>query len=1398
MPGASPSADSPKSTRSETDLRESEELYRSVVESSRDCIKILSLDGTLLMMTEGGRKLLCIENLADYIGKSWIDFWRDEDRDSAQAAVQAAAAGGTGRLVGMFPDTDGEARWWDVLVTPICDGRGTINRLLAVSRDVTGRRCSELNSALLSTISEEISSLTDTAEILQAVGKRIGTHLGLSSCVFVEVDEAAKMVEVTHEWRRDSAPPILGTYRMDDYFTEEFQTCCHAGKTFVVADTAADPRADTDRFAALEIGAFLAVPVVRGGVWRFSLNSHCAAPHEWRQDEIELLNELTPRVLARLDRVLAEDTSSRLAAIVEFSDDAIISKDPNGIINSWNKGAEKLFGYTASEMIGQPVTLLFPEDRANEEGEVLARIKRGETIEHYETVRRVKSGGLIDIALTVSPIFNIRGEVVGASKIARDITARKRAEEALAASEARFRSAVGILTNILWTNNAEGMMEGDQPGWGQFTGQSQSEYQGHGWSKAVHPDDAQPTIDAWEAAVAGKRLFEFEHRVRRSDGKWRFCSLRAVPVLADDGTIREWVGVHHDITERRQANLNAAFLATISEELLRASGFDAPIRMLCGKLVEHLGLSRCIFATVDDMADRLEIIQDSHHESKESLRGVYRIPEFVTQDFREAMLAGEILVIGDTATDSRVDAPGHAELGIGSSITVPLIRNEQLCHLLSIHHQEPYKWREDEIELVQEVANRLWTRLERSRAEEALAKAMSESEQQRRLYDTVLSNTPDFIYVFDLNHRFAYINEALLNVYGMTWEEAKGKDWIGLGYEQWHADMHDREIDQVIATKAPIRGEIPFVGTIGRRIYDYIFVPVFDGNGEVAAVAGTTRDITDRKQAEAAQAAERKVLERVATGANLQEILDTLLLETEAQSVDGMICSILLLDKSGQHLRFGAAPSLPGLYNQAIDHLPVGPDVGSCGTAAFHGKPVLVTNISTDPNWVNYKDLAAAHSLAACCSMPVVSMEGKLLGTVAMYYRQPHTPGDHDRHLIERATRLAAIIIERKQAEASLAQHTAELVRADRRKDEFLAMLAHELRNPLASMHNATEILQTPGVAADQRKQAQDTIARQINNMRRMIDDLLDVSRITQGKITLRQQPVELQPILTAAAQIARQDCVANGQTLTISVPAESIFVHADSTRLDQVFGNLLGNACKYSGTGSHIDMSVQVEGENEVVIRVCDNGVGIEPELLPMIFEMFVQSSRSLDRSYGGLGIGLTIVSQLVEMHEGKIEARSAGLGLGTEFIVTLPTISPPDSSLEKVTPPAGPTQSRRILIVDDNKDAAETMAMLQQLHGHDTRTAYSGPEALATAQEFLPHVVLLDIGLPGMDGFEVARRLRMIPSLQDAFLIALSGYSTEADRKQSSAAGFNEHLAKPADLVLLGEWLRTRPQAN
>jgi len=373
----------------------------------------------------------------------------------------------------------------------------------------------------------------------------------------------------------------------------------------------------------------------------------------------------------------------------------------------------------------------------------------------------------------------------------------------------------------------------------------------------------------------------------------------------------------------------------------------------------------------------------------------------------------------------------------------------------------------------------------------------------------------------------------------------------------------------------------------------------------------------------------------------------------------------------------------------------------------------------------------------------------------------------------------------RKRLESELQQRTEELADEGRRKDEFLAMLAHELRNPLAPIRNAVYLLRLIGPAEPRLEQARDMIDRQVSHMVRLIDDLLDVSRITRGKISLRKERLDLTEVVAQAAEVAAPLLTRKRQAFTVSCAPEPIEVEADPARLVQVIANLLNNAAKFTEPGGSITLTTERSGDDAAVIRVRDTGVGIAPELLPHIFDLFVQGETSLDRTEGGLGIGLTLVRHLVEQHGGRIEARSAGRGCGSEFVVTWPAAPPAVTVFPRAAfvESAGPGRRLRILVVEDNPDAAESFVTLLQLQGHEIRTAYSGLAALEVASSFVADVAFIDLGLPGMDGYEVARRLRAIPGFQATVLVALTGYGREEDKRRAQAAGFDHHLIKPVD---------------
>jgi signal transduction histidine kinase len=397
--------------------------------------------------------------------------------------------------------------------------------------------------------------------------------------------------------------------------------------------------------------------------------------------------------------------------------------------------------------------------------------------------------------------------------------------------------------------------------------------------------------------------------------------------------------------------------------------------------------------------------------------------------------------------------------------------------------------------------------------------------------------------------------------------------------------------------------------------------------------------------------------------------------------------------------------------------------------------------------------------------------------------------------VLERPVRMSTLVtaartaLRERERQYELRRVFAELQESDRRKDVFLAMLAHELRNPLAPIRNASEIFRRAESGNATLRLAGEIVDRQVTQLARLVDDLLDVSRITQGKVQLKRRHLGLQALMAQAIETAMPMIEAKHQELAIHLPRAPIHLDADPARLAQVIGNLLNNAAKYTSDGGRICVSAR-RFRDRAVVRVRDNGVGIAPAMLANVFDLFMQVDTSLDRSQGGLGIGLTLVRAIVELHGGGISARSAGLGRGSRFLFWLPAL-PGDATVPSPRRNGGTAvrerSPRRLLLVDDNVDAVESLAVLLRADGHDVRVAHDGPGALAQIESFRPHLVVLDIGLPGMNGYEIAQRIRARPELGAPTLVALTGYGQQEDRKRARAAGFDHHFIKPADVNAL-----------
>ena len=502
----------------------------------------------------------------------------------------------------------------------------------------------------------------------------------------------------------------------------------------------------------------------------------------------------------------------------------------------------------------------------------------------------------------------------------------------------------------------------------------------------------------------------------------------------------------------------------------------------------------------------------------------------------------------------------------------------------------------------------------------------------------------------------------------------------------------------------------------------------------------------------------------------------------------------------------------PGVPRESFSKFPAPRNTALFGPT-FRGEGVLrLDDVTQDPRYGQnppYHGMPKGHlPVRSYLAVPVVSRSGEVLGGLFFGHSKAgvFTARDEEMLVAVAVQGAAAIDNARLFQQARAAQEEsmrlfeearrsrAAAESASRAKDEFLAILGHELRNPLAPIMTALHLMRLRG--GDVNEKERTVIERQVTHLTRLVDDLLDVSRITRGKVELKMQRVELADVVAKGIELASPLLEQRQHVLTVSVPRQGLVVNGDPVRLGQVVSNLLTNAAKYTEIGGRITVEGACEGA-EVVLRVRDTGIGITPEMLPRVFDLFIQEPQALDRSQGGLGLGLPIVRSLVALHGGTVNASSEGEGQGTEFTIRLPAAvlreDAPDHPLaaRPVTAPRS-IESRRVLIVDDNEDAVELLAESLELVGHVVRVAYDGPSALRVAATFVPEVALLDIGLPVMDGYELARRFREHPGLERLRLVAVTGYGQDTDRQRSQKAGFDAHLVKPVQIAELVSVIR------
>ena len=612
---------------------------------------------------------------------------------------------------------------------------------------------------------------------------------------------------------------------------------------------------------------------------------------------------------------------------------------------------------------------------------------------------------------------------------------------------------------------------------------------------------------------------------------------------------------------------------------------------------------------------------------------------------------------------------------------------------------------------------------------------------QARIFDTTLSAITDFVYVFDLDGRFLYANQALLDLWGIPLDEAIGKNFFDLDYPAALATRLQQQIQHVIKTKMRISDETAYTSPTGvSGHYEYIFSPVLSHDGAVEVIAGSTRDVTSRTNTAAALKSRTAQYETLLREAPIGVYL-----------VDAKL-RILEVNPFARPV-FGDIQDLIGRDLSEVLHVLWPPAYATEIVALF--RHTLATGAPYVTPERSETRLDSGQTEIYHYQLNRIPLPDGQFGVVC--YFQDMSAQVHSRRLLEEA---------------------------DRNKNEFLAMLAHELRNPLASIRNLSEILSRT-LAQDSRSiEVVSVVKRQVSQMTRLVDDLLDVSRISQGLIDLQLQVLDLSVVMAQAAEAVVPLLREKRHSLSITKCRLPLCVSADPIRLTQCLTNILTNAAKYTDAGGEIQL-ISYESGPHAVLSISDNGIGISEELLPRLFDLFVQGDRTAERGEGGLGIGLAVVKRLVEMHGGKVFAANRTEGRGTTFEIWLPRV---EATVGIACAPASEVaKSRRILIIDDNADSADSLSMLLEFEGHVTSAAHSAAAGLASIGLFKPNVVLLDLGLPGMDGYEVARRIRKMPFGNALTLVAVTGYGRPEDQERSRLAGFDAHLMKPVDLPKL-----------
>ncbi len=672
---------------------------------------------------------------------------------------------------------------------------------------------------------------------------------------------------------------------------------------------------------------------------------------------------------------------------------------------------------------------------------------------------------------------------------------------------------------------------------------------------------------------------------------------------------------------------------------------------------------------------------------------------------------------------------------------------------------------------------------DRKRAEEAQARLAAIVESSE---DAIISKTLDAI--------ITSWNKAAERLFGYSAAEAVGQP-ITMIIPPERLDEERAILDRLRRGERVEHFETVRVAKDGRQIELSLTVsPIRDNDDRIIGASKVARDITNRKRAEEILREQSRLLREVASAGlsihsagSLESVLSAI--AEEARRILSAHRAVSSLTVTEDFVQEPGAISTSEEFERWREHTMPPAIEEACAQVCRTNRSLRLTQteLEAHPEWRNTGVQTSDYPrLKGWLGTPLVGRDGKNLGLIRVLNKASGEFTESDEAALTQLAHIGAVAIENARLYGELREH-------DRRKDEFLALLAHELRNPLAPLSNGLQVMRLAARDASAVDQARAMMDRQLGHMVRLVDDLLDISRVSRNKLELRRARVLLADVLNSAVETTRPLIEEERHELTVSLPRDNIHLDADLTRLAQVFGNLLSNSAKYTSRGGHIWLTAERQGEI-VLVSVRDSGIGIPAEFLGSIFDMFSQVDRSLERSTGGLGIGLALVKGLVKMHGGTVTAESPGPGKGSTFTVRLPVCedlreAPLERPAEQESRASAPKQ--RILVVDDNRDSAMSLAIVLKLMGNDVRTAYDGVEAVETAEAFRPRVILMDMGMPRLNGYEATRRIREQPWGSSVTIIALTGWGQEGDKARSLHAGCDGHLVKPVDAETLDKLL-------